>query len=242
MPPRTSCRAGAAPPPRLTPHWFLFPLLFHAFIFISGFFFFSFFSPSTLAAISTALPCSPLGPFTSSPLLPSLSSLPFSLQLEAAPHPFIPAHPSAPSRCLALGKARPYWRGHSPTPSAHLQSCPKFGGPLVMARGVPSLFAAPCTAPHLWNGALGNAGSSSGSPGHPFAPHRGVLQVFRDIPPWARIPAAADAARSPSGRANKALSSRVPASSPLFVEVSLPSLYGPSPPPPQDPHSAPGGG
>lgn len=105
-------------------------------------------------------------------LLPSLSSS-LSLLFAAGGRP-TSLHPSAPSRCLALGKDRPFWRGDTPPPlGAPAELFPNLGGPLVTAWGVPSLFAAPSTEPHLWNGALGNTDSSSGSLGSLFAPTEG---------------------------------------------------------------------
>lgn len=239
-PPEPPAGQGLLPPPPPPPDA---PLVSFSPPFSHFYFYFGFFlslHPCSHHHCSALLPAGALHLLS---LLPSLSSLPFSLQLEATPHPFIPAHPSAPQQVSGTGEGQALLEGTVPHPSGHLQSCPQFGGPLVTARGVPSLFAAPRTDPHLWNGALGNTDSSSGSLGRLFAPHQGGLQVFWDIPPWARIPAGADAARSPSGRANKALSLRVPASSPLFVEVSRPSLYGGGGRTPlKDPYSAPGGG
>lgn len=123
------------------------------------FYFFFFFPPPSLQPSPPLCPAPRWGPFPSPiPLLPSL----------------LFAHPSAPSRCLALGKDRPYRRGTSPHPSG----CPKFGAPLVTARWVPSLFAAPRTEPHLRNGALGNTDSTSGSLGRLFAPTEGFCRYL----------------------------------------------------------------
>lgn len=237
VPPRASCRAGAAPSPPLPRHpiGFFFPSFF-TLLFLFRFFF----PPPPLQPSPALCPAPRWGP---SPPFPSPIPLLPSLLFAAGGRP-ASLHPG-PSQCSqqapGTGEGQALLEGTVPHPSG--QSCPQFGGPLVTARGVPSLFAAPRTDPHLWNGALGNADSSSGSLGRLFAPRRGVLQVFRDVPPWAGIPAGADAARSPSGRANKALSSRVPASSPLFVELSRPSLYGGGGRTPlKGPHSAPGGG
>lgn len=126
VPPRASCRAGAAPPtptPPRRPIGFFFPSFF-TLLFL--FRFFLSLHPCSHHHFSSLLPAGALHLLS---LLPSLSSLPFSLQLEATPHPFIPAHPSAPSRCLALGKDRPYWRGQSPIPQGICRAVPSLGGP-----------------------------------------------------------------------------------------------------------------
>lgn len=127
VPPRASCRAGAAPPTPTPPPDA--PLVSFSPPFSHFYFYFGFFlslHPCSHHHCSSLLPAGALHLLS---LLPSLSSLPFSLQLEATPHPFIPAHPSAPSRCLALGKDRPYWRGQSPIPQGICRAVPSLGGP-----------------------------------------------------------------------------------------------------------------
>lgn len=94
VPPRAFCSTGAAPPssPRHAIAFF-FPFFFTLLFLFRGFFF----PPSTLVAIPTALPCSPLGPFTSfpfshpSPPLPSLCSWRPPCIPSSRPIPVLPA-------------------------------------------------------------------------------------------------------------------------------------------------------
>lgn len=142
VPPRASCRAGAAPPtptPPPKPHWFLFPLLFHTSIFISVFFY-----PSTLVAITTALPCSPPGPFTSFPF--SHPSLPFPSLCSWRP-PRIPSSrpiPVLPAGVWHWGRTGPTGGDSPPSLRASAELSPIWGALGDSAGGPISL----CSSAH----------------------------------------------------------------------------------------------
>lgn len=97
-PRRAACGAGAAPPP---PHCFLFPLLFHALLFLFIFFLFlhRFSQRGAWEPIASPLPRFPAGALHLPALLPSLlPSLLFAAGGRPAPHPSSPSRiPPAPS-------------------------------------------------------------------------------------------------------------------------------------------------
>lgn len=197
---------------------FYFSLPFFTFFIFTEYFLF-FFSSTFLAREVPGNPSppphpprSPLGPFTSLPFSHPFSSLPFFLQLEAN-LPRIPPSPRPAQRSqqvLPTGQRRALLEGMVPHPVGRLQSHPRGwgGGPVMMVLGGVHLSLQPYTQT-LASGTVpaGSIDGSSGSLGRLFAPpppqptFPGVLQVFWGSPPWARIPAGADAARNPSGRA-----------------------------------------
>lgn len=134
-------------------------------------------------------------PFSPIPFSPSLSpSLLFAAGGQPLPAPLHPrGRPSAPSRCLSLVEARPYWRHRCPPQGPR-------GGPWLTSWGAPSLFTALHPDPRLQEGARRSRESSSGSRGRLFAPPQGCCRYLgAALPSCASVPAAADAARSPSG-------------------------------------------
>lgn len=192
------------------------PLFYHAFISILFYFLLS---PHLCSQKGAWEPITRCGP---SPPCPSPSFSPFPSLCSwspTCPHPSIPAV----SPVLPVGAL--HWARKGLTEGDGFQ-------PFDDGTGGGSIsFCSPSPL---------EASTASGSLGHLFAPHPWGAAGISGQP----SPFGADAARSPSaGRAvaNKALSLRVPASSPLFVEVSHPSLYGGGGgTPPKDPHPAPG--
>lgn len=154
---------------------FYFSPPFSGFLFLLNFFFFS----STFLAREVPgnpsppprPPRSPLGPFTSLPFSHPFSSLPFFLQLEAN-LPRIPPSPRPAQRSqqvLPTGQRRALLEGMVPHPVGRLQSRPRgWGGPVMMAWGGPSLFAALHADPRLRDGARREHRQQLGVPGTPL--------------------------------------------------------------------------